>query len=335
MNRLTRFVLSSGAVAAMSINGEGAVHKTGLVKARDRHLGNSYVSLFGHFVENLPESYDLRDYGWVSPVRNQGGCGSCWSFGTVDSLESSMRMFGDHDEANLSTQQLVNCYFYGCRGGYFAFDEIKNFGVPPSSLEPYRGRDGSCNQRYSQEITLDTSMNLGAANRSPTKEEIKSAIFNFGAVAVTVVGGGPMQSYIGGVPSRCSNAGTDHIVTLIGWNKNGTWILKNSWGTNWGEKGFGNWPVGCDRVGEEAAVSIYKGVPVSNMLVLANLPKYIRPGTLLSVPYNPEARYEWYLNGKLTSLNNELNIKPARGDSVKVRIIMPDSITESETIAKL
>lgn len=309
-------------------------YETGLIKPADRHLGRSYVSLQGYFTDDLPASYDLRDYGWVSPVRSQGGCGSCWWHGTIDSLESSMRMFGDDEFADLSRQQGVNCYYSGCGGGYFAFDKVKVNGVPPSKLEPYTGRNGRCKQDYAEEYKLDTAMSLGSSGRSPAPDEIKAAIYHFGAVAVTVVGGGPMQSYTGGKPKNCSRAGTDHIVTLIGWNADGTWILKNSWGTGWGEKGFGNWPVGCDRVAEEAAVSIYKAVPVANRILLASLPARVAPRKYLAVPYNPMAKYAWYVNDSLVALDNYLPMRTKLGDRIKVVITMPDAITESETVVK-
>lgn len=310
-------------------------YSTGLIKHPDRKLGIPHVSLGSAFMQELPSKFDLREYGVVSPIRNQGSCGSCWAFGTADSMESSVLLFGE-DQVNISQQQLVNCYHYGCGGGYFVFDEIMENGVPTSEAVPYRASNGRCNQDYDQEYKVATWVELGGSNRSPTVAEIKAAIFYMGAVAVTAGAGGNWDRASSGLVSGCTNRGTNHIVTLIGWDdskgQNGAWLLKNSWGTGWGEDGYGWFPYGCDRIGEEAAVSIYKAVPVSDEIQTPRLPKHLRRGyRQIVVPRHESAQYVWFVNDIPVSLSNEFSGYLSIGDRVRLVITMPDSTTEVES----
>lgn len=226
---------------------------------------------------DLPEEYDLRALGLVSPIRNQGSCGSCWAFGTADALESNALVQGG-PSLFLSTQQLVNCQYYGCGGGYFAFDYVMNKGVTDAKSLPYTARDGRCKENFDTKHFVTSWYRLGTSRNGPTVEEVKTAIYKYGAVAVTVAARS-WGNYQGGVKQSCSKSSTDHIVTLVGWRKDNTWILKNSWGTGWGEKGFGYFPFGCNYAGsEEAAVGVYKN---ANMLQEAQ--NYLRSNNLESI----------------------------------------------------
>lgn len=206
----------------------------------------------------LPEEYDLRALGLLSPIRNQGGCGSCWAFGTIDAFESNALVQGG-PSLYLSTQQLVNCLFDGCGGGYFAFDYLEGKGVTTNANLPYRANDGRCSENFDKKYFATEWYRIGAPNKEPTVDEVKTAIVKYGAVAITVYADGSWDNYSGGVKNSCRKGSTNHIVTLVGWHKDNTWILKNSWSKDWGDQGYGYFPFGCNWAGsEEAAVGVFK-----------------------------------------------------------------------------
>lgn len=208
--------------------------------------------------DGLPEEYDLREKKMVSPIRNQGGCGSCWAFGTLDAFESNALVQGV-GAFFLSTQQLVNCQYYGCGGGYFAFDYVQKKGVTTAEEFPYKGSDGKCKENFTKKYFASDWYRIGSPNKSPTVEEVKTAIYKYGAVAITVAADNSWNNYKGGVKKSCQKGQTNHIVTLVGWQKDDVMILKNSWSKNWGDQGYGYFPFSCNRAGsDEAAVGVFK-----------------------------------------------------------------------------
>lgn len=327
MKRLIALVIAFQASIALS---------QGLVKPSDADYGVTFVSFKKEFVDHvaLPEEYDLREYGWVSPVRNQGGCGSCWSFSTIDSLESSMLMYGETN--NLSTQQLVNCQFSGCGGGYFAFDYIKKKGVTESTALPYQGRNGRCSENFEKKFGLTDWWRIGGTNRSPTMEEVKAAVYHFGAVSVTVAAGGLGR---GGNVQGCSRGRTDHMVTIVGWKKvdgKEKYIMKNSWGS-WGDAGYAYVGHLCANLAEEAAVSIYKGIPVVEKLPAVKLPQYydqVSKDGYLEVQDYPGATYAWYVNGRLKSRTRSVNFNTRFAREVKVVVENQWGKVESTTLVR-
>jgi C1A family cysteine protease len=97
---------------------------------------------------------------------------------------------------------------------------------------------------------------LGSANRKPTVDEIKAAVIKYGIAFVTVAAGGNGWSGRTGEITGCRNTGTNHIVNIIGWTKNGKWKMKNSWGKSWANQGYSLIKFGCDKIAEEAGIVI-------------------------------------------------------------------------------
>jgi len=194
-------------------------------------------------------SADWRTKGVVTPVKNQGGCGSCWAFGTTGAVESAWAITSGQ-LLSLSEQQLVDCAGafgnMGCRGGLpsQAFEYIKSAGgIQRTADYPYTGRDGNCRadpSKFAAKVTGEVNITEGA------ESELFDAITNVGPVAIAFQVVSDFQSYRGGVydSTRCKKGPMDvnHAVLTVGYNTDSTgkqyWIVKNSWGTSFGLQGY-------------------------------------------------------------------------------------------------
>jgi C1A family cysteine protease len=207
----------------------------------------------------LPWQFDWRDIpGGLTPIKDQGQCGSCWAFGTTAVLEQAIRI-KTGQSVILSEQELVSCSDYGsCSGGDFAHGYQESPHQSTAAEFPYVARDASCKQTLSHNWSIKNWAYVGDSGRSPTVDEIKAAILQYGVVAVTVYANSDMQRYKSGVFDSCENGQTNHIVALVGWNdEDGAWIMRNSWGADWGEKGYMRIKYNCSNVGEQATYVEY------------------------------------------------------------------------------
>ncbi|KAL5714024.1 putative cysteine protease rd21b [Ranunculus cassubicifolius] len=194
--------------------------------------------------ESLPESVDWREKGAVVAVKDQGSCGSCWAFSTIASVEG-VNQIVTGDLISLSEQELVDCdrsYNEGCNGGLmdYAFEFIiNNGGIDTEQDYPYKAADGKCDT-YRKNAKV---VSINGYEDVPINDELalaKAAVNQPIAVAIEA-GGRAFQLYSSGIfTGRCGTA-LDHGVTLVGYGtENGKdyWIVKNSWGGSWGEKGY-------------------------------------------------------------------------------------------------
>ena len=200
-----------------------------------------------------PASWDWRDKGYVSAVKDQGSCGSCWAFATVANLEGLFYKNKNYMEI-MSEQMLVDCDTLdsACEGGLmeYSFTWLKNNGgIMRQSDYPYKGVKSSCKSDASKyvpmKITGYTKLGSSSSTWSPVDEdEIKEFLYETGPLAVAL-NANPLQTYSSGIldktSSQCPTSGINHAVTMVGYgSENGTnyWIVKNSWGASWGEKGY-------------------------------------------------------------------------------------------------
>ncbi|KAG7153917.1 digestive cysteine proteinase 2 [Homarus americanus] len=207
------------------------------------------VSVFYPKKETGPQAteVDWRTKGAVTPVKDQGQCGSCWAFSTTGSLEGQ-HFLKTGSLISLAEQQLVDCSRpygpQGCNGGWMndAFDYIKaNNGIDTEAAYPYEARDGSC--RFdSNSVAATCSGHTNIASGSETG--LQQAVRDIGPISVTIdAAHSSFQFYSSGVyyePS-CSPSYLDHAVLAVGYGSEGGqdfWLVKNSWATSWGDAGY-------------------------------------------------------------------------------------------------
>lgn len=219
----------------------------GIVK-KDQICTVAPPSLASYDMSAYPVNWDWRDFGVVTPVKNQGKCGSCWTFSTVGVIESHFKLkYGEF--RNMSEQQLVDCSqafdTFGCNGGLpsHSYEYILyNGGLSEEVNYPYMGVDQKCAYE-----TKFASIGVigGSVNISVSEPAIAQSLYEVGPVSVsfTVVPG--FKDYKSGiyVNSTCPNGPLDvnHDVVAVGYGtENGMdyWVIKNSWGQTWGDHGF-------------------------------------------------------------------------------------------------
>ncbi|RZC38023.1 cathepsin L1 [Asbolus verrucosus] len=191
-----------------------------------------------------PNSFDWRDQGAVSQVKNQGGCGSCWAFSSTGALEAQVKIV-QGKSVLASEQQLVDCVTdnYGCGGGWMttAFAYIAQAGgIDSDEAYPYEAVDGSCHYRPEKSVAHVE----GFAELKQADEELMAEmVATKGPVSVAIDADGDFASYVSGVyyNADCDREAFNHAVLVVGYGSEGGqdyWIVKNSWGINWGDNGY-------------------------------------------------------------------------------------------------
>lgn len=219
---------------------------------RSSHLGLVYnASALDHAplaaeldVSAAPDSVDWVSKGAVTPVKNQGQCGSCWSFSATGDMEGA-HFLATKKLVSLSEEQFVDCdkVDHGCQGGLpsNAYDyAIKAGGVDSESSYAYRGVGGTCKFSKSNVVAKIASWE----KVSTDEDQIAAYVATNGPVSIGI-NAGPMQMYGGGIADPwnifCNPKKLDHGVLIVGYGEeNGKkyWKIKNSWGTGWGEQGY-------------------------------------------------------------------------------------------------
>ncbi|XP_038684098.1 senescence-specific cysteine protease SAG39-like [Tripterygium wilfordii] len=220
--------------------------RTSRNRLKGHMVSNDDVSFKYQNVTGIPSSMDWRREGAVTPVKNQDQCGCCWAFSAVAAVEGITKL-RTGKLVSLSEQELVDCDVNsedkGCQGGLMddAFKFIiKNHGLTTERNYPYKGADGKCNTR----MAANHAVKIKGYQNVPANNEM--ALLNAVAhqpISVAIDAGGfEFQFYFGGVfKGSCGNQ-LNHGVAAVGYGvaEDGTkyWLVKNSWGPEWGEKGY-------------------------------------------------------------------------------------------------
>jgi len=194
---------------------------------------------------DAPAGHDWREHGAVSDVKNQGSCGSCWAFSAMGNVEGQYYL-KTKNMVRFSEQQLVDCdkVDQGCNGGLMedAFKHLQGTGAMAEADYAYTGSDDDCKFDKTKVKANITGFKFA---KSQNETEIAQMIFENGPVAVAI-NATPLQFYFWGVFDPwfqwiCDPAGLNHGVLIVGYGNNGSkdyWLVKNSWGSWWGESGY-------------------------------------------------------------------------------------------------
>lgn len=268
---------------------KGHVHYTGLIPRNVPLVGGNYFTPSDELVKALPDKYDSRSDVFVAPIKDQGQCGSCWSFSMTKTLESA-RLANTKPYVDLAEQDgLVNSGMEGCNGGYMDATYWVNHGLATESDCPYKANDSyKCTAKpFDHGLAWGF---VGAEGRAPTVDELKAAIYKYKVISITVAAGGSdWDGSNNGKMTSCRNTGVNHMVNLVGYDCTGTlgaigpvvpnkswwpwpwprpkppkppvskctFIGANSWGLDWGDKGFFYAAQGCNEMASTADSALW------------------------------------------------------------------------------
>ena len=259
-------------------------------------------------VDTIPKRFDLRDWGWVSPVKNQGWMGACWTFGMTGTLESSLLkatgIAADLSENNMQ-DTMLKYSTYGLTSMFEGGGNIASVGYLLSWLGAFTQDADTYDEmgKLSPLITTNQDIHIQDVMFTPNKEipngtQLKLAILKYGSIDISYNG---QSTYNEVTPYynpetyaqyvNDSSIQPNHAVSIVGWDDNfskekfgitppgdGAWIVKNSWGTDFGENGF-------------LYVSYYDQSLLKSLNVISYATSIIIENT---VPYNKNYQYDMF-----------------------------------------
>jgi len=223
-------------------------------------------------IKAIPDAWDWRTQGGkdnkgiVTNVKDQGMCGSCWAFSTIGAIESAYA-FSGNDLTTFSEQLVVDCSKgcsneppygvvcnQGCNGGWqwnAFYDIVKWGGVETEKDYPYRGVDQSCRKKNSSLVAPLKNYTCLSGPDPVDEEQLRAYVYQNGPVAIAL-DANLLQFYWGGIIDpffpgfECDPSVLDHALLLVGWGEERNWfwqmtpywLVKNSWGEDWGDSGY-------------------------------------------------------------------------------------------------
>lgn len=244
----------------------------------------------------LPSTHNsCQQGGGCLSIEDQGQCGSCWSMASTGAVENELNIY-HNAHVDGGEQYLVSCNVdgWGCQGGnpFLALDYYVGkvpSGEPAAGLvyeadAPYRALDTACGGPYQHHEKIKSWSSIDPNSYIPAPALIKQAIYDHGPVVAGICAGTALQSYRSGVfrtdeSWQCGTGSGNHAILLVGWDDSTqSWILRNSWGTGWGESGYMHIDYGVSNVGLGAAYVVDAGAaqntPTPQPSQLPNLVPY-------------------------------------------------------------
>eukprot|EP00005_Dracoamoeba_jomungandri_P001068 CAMPEP_0174257530 /NCGR_PEP_ID=MMETSP0439-20130205/6642_1 /TAXON_ID=0 /ORGANISM="Stereomyxa ramosa, Strain Chinc5" /LENGTH=335 /DNA_ID=CAMNT_0015340641 /DNA_START=40 /DNA_END=1047 /DNA_ORIENTATION=+ len=208
---------------------------------------------------DVPNAWDWRTKGSDSPIKNQMQCGDCWAFSATETIESAI--FLQDKQSNLtappvlSVQQITSCDLlsFGCSGGnpMFAFSYVHSHGIEADKDYPFtsgNGTTGKCKYDASEVVAHIEGAKYASVPLFGSENTMRESSYQYGPLSVAV-DASKWQYYTGGILTSCGLS-LDHAVVAVGWDIDaGYWIVRNSWDSDWGEKGYIRLAYGNDTCG--------------------------------------------------------------------------------------
>jgi len=249
-NSGARWTMAPNAFA--DLTHEEFVARNGLKKIDNSYMrSKNEVSLP---TDSLAASVDWRTKGLVTPVKDQGQCGSCWAFSTTGSVEAAWVQAGN-SLTSLSEQQLVDCSGsygnLGCNGGLMdsAFEYIIDNGITTEASYPYVSpKTSKCKSGTTKAATIKSYTDVPAGD----EDQLLAAVDKQPVSVAIEADQEAFQFYSGGVLTAACGSNLDHGVLAVGYGTDNNvdyWIIKNSWGASWGEAGYIRLERGIDQCG--------------------------------------------------------------------------------------
>jgi C1A family cysteine protease len=188
--------------------------------------------------DEIPSSWSWLTEGAVTPIKNQEQCGSCWAFATVATSEGLYKINGN-TLTSFSEQQIVDCDTTcdGCNGGwpYLAMAYVASNGLETETDYPYTGANGKCNYKESEATKTGVTGAAFVTPRSPSA--LTSTVYTQPVAIIVEADQNVFQLYTKGIITTGCGVALDHAITAIGYTPD-YYIVKNSWGTTWGQEGY-------------------------------------------------------------------------------------------------
>jgi cathepsin F len=222
--------------------GKYLMNKLQFAKLRESLQGASKLDT-SDYVAQLPSTFNWAlNTSIVTPVKNQGECGSCWAFSATENIESVWALAGNK-LVSLAPQQIVDCDTNdeGCNGGfpYGAYEYVISAGGLELETDyPYTAKNGKC--KFNKADVAASIASWAYITQNGDESLLAPAVYNEAPLSICV-DAVTWQTYTSGIITKNCGQQLDHCVQLTGWNQSGStpyWIIRNSWGTSWGNAGF-------------------------------------------------------------------------------------------------